>query len=90
MAIRLAIEPPRRSTARAVKRLDRGRPSWRQPALVVGRLGRETLWRELAAVRWGPARDDPTPGIVNDRPLSEDAACRKPCSRERIGPTPTP
>jgi hypothetical protein len=32
------------------------------------RLGRETLWRELAAIRWGPARDDPTPGIIIDRP----------------------
>jgi hypothetical protein len=35
------------------------------------RLGRETLWRELAFLRWGPARDDPTPGIVIDRPDSE-------------------
>ncbi len=41
------------------------------------RLGRETLWRELAALRWGPARDDPTPGIIIDRPLSEDAVYRK-------------
>lgn len=35
------------------------------------RLGRETLWRELAALRWGPARDDPTPGIIIDRPDPE-------------------
>jgi hypothetical protein len=25
-------------------------------------------WDELAALRWGPAKDDPTPGIVIDRP----------------------
>ena len=25
-------------------------------------------WGELAAQRWGPARDDPTPGIIIDRP----------------------
>ncbi len=25
-------------------------------------------WDELAAQRWGPARDDPTPSIVVDRP----------------------
>jgi hypothetical protein len=35
------------------------------------RLGRETLWRELAVLRWGPARDDPTPGIIIDRPDPE-------------------
>ncbi|MGE5756062.1 MAG: hypothetical protein ACM35G_10165, partial [Planctomycetaceae bacterium] len=26
------------------------------------------LWAELAALRWGPAGGDPTPGIINDRP----------------------
>jgi hypothetical protein len=35
------------------------------------RLGRETVWRELAAMRWGPARDDPTPGIIFDSPEPE-------------------
>lgn len=29
-------------------------------------------WEELAAWRWGPARDDPTPGIIIDHP---DPAC---------------
>jgi len=35
------------------------------------RLGRETLWHELAALRWGPALNDPTPGIIIDRPDPE-------------------
>jgi hypothetical protein len=25
-------------------------------------------WEELAALRWGPAIEEPTPGIVVDRP----------------------
>ena len=62
-----------RSTARAVQGLDRGRPSWCQPAAAGGppASGRETLWHELAALRWGPALNDPTPGIIIDRPDPE-------------------
>ncbi len=29
------------------------------------------LARRLAAVRWGPALNDPTPGIIIDHPLSK-------------------
>jgi len=34
--------------------------------------GTEALWNHLAALRWGPAINDPTPGIVVDRPLRQD------------------
>jgi hypothetical protein len=29
---------------------------------------REMVWAELSTWRWGPARHDPEPGIINDRP----------------------
>ena len=31
-------------------------------------------WDELATWRWGPARDDPSPGIIIDHP--DPARCR--------------
>jgi hypothetical protein len=33
--------------------------------------GTEALWNHLAALRWGPAINDPTPGIIIDHPLSK-------------------
>ena len=33
--------------------------------------GTEALWIHLAALRWGPAINDPTPGIIIDHPLSK-------------------
>jgi hypothetical protein len=29
--------------------------------------GTEALWNELAGWRWGPARDDPSPGVIIDK-----------------------
>ena len=34
--------------------------------------GTEALWNHLAALRWGPALNDPTPGIIIDRPDPTD------------------
>jgi hypothetical protein len=37
-------------------------------ALLLGRVVQELVWAELSTWRWGPAKGDPTPGIVIDRP----------------------
>jgi hypothetical protein len=39
-----------------------------QRCLWLLRFGRESLWNGLATWRWGPARDDSSPGIIIDRP----------------------
>lgn len=30
--------------------------------------GKALTWEELAKLRWGPAKDDPEPGIILDHP----------------------
>jgi hypothetical protein len=36
--------------------------------LLLQHVVREIVWAELSAWRWGPAADDPTPGIVIEQP----------------------
>jgi hypothetical protein len=37
-------------------------------ALLLERVARELVWEELSLKRWGPAADDPTPGIDSTGP----------------------
>ncbi len=48
------------------------RPHWPPTSLrLLARLGRDAQWEHLAAQRRGPALNDPTPGIIIDRPDPE-------------------
>jgi hypothetical protein len=46
--------------------------------LLMQQLVRGLLWGELSQWRWGPTHDDPTPGIIIDRPdLARTPAARR-------------
>jgi TubC N-terminal docking domain len=67
LSLRLVVDSPRGVMTDQIKTaLAAHKPT------LLARLGRDAQWEQLAAQRWGPALNDPTPGIIIDRPLSQD------------------
>lgn len=63
LSVRLVVDAPRGVlTPEMIDDLRSHKP------LLLVRLSREAQWETLRHRRWGPARDDPTPGIIAPAP----------------------